>query len=180
MTRLLLFLAAICTTASSFQVVDNAPNGFTVSVDNVLLLQHTEESPIFFVGKGNLQVTEGSGNFFFEDKVYARLPLFSYKLSQDADSWTVVLTQGDVTATLKLSAGGDKDLELSVVSVSDGYTHYWLRVAAETDEETYGAGEQFSFLNLREKVEYKKNIFPIWINEQVHAAANRDCKSKQS
>ncbi|KAK3780722.1 hypothetical protein RRG08_050688 [Elysia crispata] len=166
MTWFIVLLASWFSIACSFNVTDHAPNGFTVSIGKTVLLEHTRESPIFYVGKGDLKVTENSGNFFFDDKIYARIPLFSYKLWQSGSSWTVVLTQGDVTATLQLSATGAKDVEISVISVSDGYTHFWLRVPAETDEQIYGAGEQFSFLNLRERVEYKKNIFPIWINEQ--------------
>lgn len=165
MTRFLAVLAATCGLTWSFSVVQT-PGGFTVSVDNTLLLTHTPDSPIFYVGQGNLQATEKSGNFLFDDKVYARIPLPAFKLSDNGGIWTVELSQGEVTATLRLSAAGDKDVELSVVSVTSGYTHHWLRITAETEEEIYGAGEQFSFLNLREKVPYKDNIFPIWVNEQ--------------
>ncbi|RUS85116.1 hypothetical protein EGW08_007121 [Elysia chlorotica] len=166
MTRLIVFLASLFGIASSFSVVDNAPNGFTVAIGRTVLLKHTKDSPIFYIGKGDLEITENSGNFAFDDKIYARIPLSGYKLSRFGTTWTVVLTEGNATATLQLSATGDKDLEVSVSSVSAGYTHHWFRVVAEIDEEIYGAGEQFSFLNLRERREYVKNVFPIWINEQ--------------
>ena len=42
----------------------------------------------------------------------------------------------------------------------DDYDRLWLRLPSDADEHLYGAGEQFTFFDL------KGHTFPIWTREQ--------------
>ncbi|GFN90922.1 alpha-glucosidase [Plakobranchus ocellatus] len=99
MARLFLLLALSISSVCSFDVKDS-PTGFTVSIGSFILLDHTRESPILFVGSGDLSITEDSGNFFINSKIFSRVPMYTYALSQDANDWLVDLTEGDFSVSL--------------------------------------------------------------------------------
>ena len=63
-------------------------------------------------------------------------------------------------ARLEITEDADHALVLRVKDVSAGVERLWLRLVAEPEEQVFGGGEQFSYLNLR------GHAFPVWTREQ--------------
>ena len=67
---------------------------------------------------------------------------------------------------LKLTTSARHQLVIEFVRFpEETYNHVWLRLAAEQEEHLYGAGEQFTYFNL------KGHKFQIWTREQGNNTA---------
>nr|XP_045584154.1 sulfoquinovosidase-like [Procambarus clarkii]XP_045584155.1 sulfoquinovosidase-like [Procambarus clarkii]XP_045584156.1 sulfoquinovosidase-like [Procambarus clarkii]XP_045584157.1 sulfoquinovosidase-like [Procambarus clarkii] len=145
--------------------------GFVVSVDGTELFNHTSEDPIIWVGYGHTNFTEHQGNFKVEEDLLLKLPLQNFQvISNTPDRIELVLQSAEdaaLTVDFSLTKGSETE-EYSVVRLSAQavypsdslYNRLWVRLSTDEEERVWGAGEQYSYLNLR------GHYFPIWTTEQ--------------
>ncbi|XP_076469178.1 sulfoquinovosidase-like [Babylonia areolata] len=141
--------------------LDQKNDGFEVHVNNVMIFKHSTDSPMLYGGNGETQFVEAKGNFRIEDYVTSRVPLTKSDIQQQSGDPTVVKLSSDDDhyVTLQLSSTPDHPLAVEV-SAMQGFDRLWLRVVAQREEQVFGGGEQFSYLDLRGR------SFPIWTREQ--------------
>ncbi|KAK3892406.1 hypothetical protein Pcinc_003740 [Petrolisthes cinctipes] len=147
--------------------LNTTPDGFDVTFNGDKIFQHTPDDPVVWLGYGVANFSERHGNFQFKDDLQLKVPL---------QNFTVVVLEGDL---IQLDLTTDDDPTLSLIltvawtganrldmnsslqySGSNDYNRIWVRVWAEEEESVWGAGEQYTYLNLRGR------HFPIWTSEQ--------------
>ena len=126
-----------------------------------LVIAHRPDRPCCFVGSGTASVSMYRGNFAFEDFVEERVPLRHARVEAEG---------GAVRVSLARWAHGEPELVLVVRADASGavieferavpaINRLWWRVAAQSDEQVWGGGEQMSYFNLRGR------HFPLWTSE---------------
>ncbi|HPE68359.1 MAG TPA: alpha-glucosidase [Thermotogota bacterium] len=125
------------------------------------LLEHSLESPAFFVGVGDATISMRKGNFTIDPALECRLPLRHWQVLEQGPGVLGIrfLHEGEVAlqARFQLEKGRVR-VELS--ALSKRWNRFWMRVPSSPEEKVFGCGEQFSFLNLRGK------RVPLWTSEQ--------------
>lgn len=134
-------------------------NGFTLTYKNEVVIEHSEENPFLFVGKGCATYDMYRGNFKIEESLFERIPLINYKIENDNN---VKLTMyNDGYKKLQLDFYEEAGRLVCKLNTNDkAINRVWIRLYAEKEEKVYGLGEQFSYFNLRGK------NFPLWVSEQ--------------
>ncbi|XP_071501018.1 sulfoquinovosidase-like [Diadema antillarum] len=160
--RLVIALVAwTCSMSLAFDVTGNATH-VSVSLNGVLLMEHSSSSPCIFAGSGAPTYEGQFGNYDVTDFVQERVALLDFVVdSSNADRVRVTFDrQGLLQVVFELVSDVDGNYYGEFSSVDDGINRIWLRLVAEADERVYGGGEQFSYFNMRGRT------FPIWIQEQ--------------
>lgn len=165
---ILLLLTATLTNADLSLVTTEGE--FVISFDGNEVFHHTIVDPIIWVGYGSTNFTESLGNFEVEDEVLTKVPLVQFEVAdnspdlitlhlQPAESDTV-----DITLVVKVDLQADDSpsvLMHTEYSIDNNtFNRMWVRFSAEQDEQVWGGGEQYTYLNLR------GHYFPIWTSEQ--------------
>jgi hypothetical protein len=171
--------------------INSGNNDFSIEFKGVTLLTHTSNSPMLAIGRGSFDAVDNHGNFVLEDNVTDVVSFdlavvgksFEQKSSTKrtaASTSTLILgineEEGWINLTSSLEAGnvllllpntptpnGKMELKIDFTqsSLPKGTNRWFLRLPASNDEFIWGAGEQFTYLNLREEANY-----PIWPREQ--------------
>lgn len=141
--------------------IQSIEDGFEVIFNEKVLLRHTLESPMLFIGRGQDSMDMYRGNFEIKDYVIERSPLLYADISQQEHEITVAFSKFsniDPVMTLQIK---EEDGRLSVEyhTNDESINRMWLRTPADPDEKVYGCGEQLSHFNLRGK------NFPLWTSE---------------
>ncbi|XP_050728343.1 sulfoquinovosidase-like isoform X2 [Eriocheir sinensis] len=139
----------------------HVPKVCSVSV----VFSHDANDPIFSIGSGRTNFSELHGNFEIKDEVLQKLPLDAFSLvSQDGASVHVTLTTAEdpnLKVDFYLAEISQNSIDISTVTTNAGaYNRLWVRLWAEAEEQVWGVGEQFSYLNLRGR------HYPVWTSEQ--------------
>lgn len=134
-------------------------NGFTLNYKNEVVIEHTEENPFIFVGKGHATYDMYRGNFKIEENIFERIPLINYKLENDDNVKLTMYTEGYKMLQLDFYEEAGR-LICKLNTNDEAINRVWIRLYAEKEEKVYGLGEQFSYFNLRGK------NFPLWVSEQ--------------
>lgn len=130
-------------------------NSFELLYNNQIILKHTEERPMSYVGLGQEKVDMYRGNFQIEDYVEERYPLALTSILPEHGGYTL-----NFDGKIKGFAKCQDDLFTIDFEVLDKrINRFWFRVAASKEEKCYGCGEQMSYFNLRGR------NFPIWTSE---------------
>ena len=129
--------------------------GFAVYEGETLILRHTAEEPMLYVGCGDPEIDMYRGNFKIEDYVIERRPLRKAAVEQTAEGCRIDF-EGVIAAELVLE---DTVLTVRFSCGEEGVNRFWLRVPADPEERCYGCGEQMSYFNLRGR------NYPIWTSE---------------
>ena len=131
--------------------------GFTLTLDGLLLIEHTAERPALFLGRGTETITMFRGNFDIRDRVHERVALRPIAYADGV----LRLAHPDVEGEYRLRFE-EREGRLHVSGECDDprWNRLWLRLTAEEREHVVGGGEQFSALDLRGK------LWPIWTREQ--------------
>ena len=134
-----------------------------VAYGKLTLIDHSPLTPFVTLYKGIESVDMYRGNFFIEDTLEQKLTLQNYELSEVLEEGRILYRirffqdTYDLLCTLTEQKGR---LKISFSAFPCGYNRLELRFEADTEEQVYGCGEQFSYLDLRGK------HFPIWTGEQ--------------
>lgn len=122
--------------------------------DNILL-RHSADFPMIYVGYGQEQVDMYRGNYKIDDYIIERYALQLTSVKELKDGYQLDFEQ-KIIADLTL----DQDnLIIKFKQLDPSINRFWLRVKADQDEKCYGCGEQMSYFNLRGRK------FPIWTSE---------------
>lgn len=135
--------------------LNRIPGGFTVTANGHVVLRHTAQEPMLYVGLGEEDISMYRGNFKIEDYVVERRPLRQADVS-DAPHGLAVDFEGKIQAVLSVKDGV---FTMDLQAKDPAINRFWLRVAADEEEKVYGCGEQYSCFNLRGK------HFPLWSSE---------------
>ncbi len=120
-----------------------------------LILRHSPEAPMIYVGLGQESVDMYRGNFKIEDYVEERYPLKLTQTEQTEGGWHLVFEDKlEAIVTVK-----EELCKIDFIQKDERINRFWFRVTADGEEKCYGCGEQMSYFNLRGR------HFPIWTSE---------------
>ncbi|NIZ47281.1 alpha-glucosidase [Entomospira nematocerorum] len=139
-------------------------NLFQLYLGDQILLEHTPQNPMLYIGQGKESLEMYRGNFKISDYLEERQPLTIIDITQESSIYTLRFDQ-PIILTITLE-------ETSMILAFSGdvsqFNRFWLRLRADAEEKCYGGGEQMSYFNLRGR------HFPIWTSEP---GVGRDKKS---
>ncbi|RBN38423.1 alpha-glucosidase, partial [Priestia megaterium] len=136
-------------------------DGFEVALNGVVLLQHTIQKPMLFVGHGEETIEMYRGNFDIKDYVTERTALRYANVEEMEGAYKIDLSNlknGDTMLSLIVKEEENR-LKVEYQKNDANINRFWLRVAADKQEKVYGCGEQLSHFNMRGK------NFPLWTSE---------------
>lgn len=138
-------------------------DGFSVYFYGRNLMNHSDQSPLIYLGRGLEDVEMYRGNFNMEDYVIERLPLFIKTIDYKKDnkieiSWTTYPSDSVSVLVTELEEHNNC-LYIDFNQIDQNYNRSWIRINAYDKEKIYGCGEQLSYFNLR------GNNFPLWTSE---------------
>lgn len=129
------------------------PCGFTISLGDLVLVDHSSDAPCLYVGQGDARMDMYRGNFDIEDYVVERTPLRHARV--EGNSISLSSAEGQpVRLVLTIGEGG-----IDFAAPDQTINRVWLRVVADKDEHVWGGGEQMSYFDMRGR------RFPLWTSE---------------
>ena len=141
--------------------VEILQDGFEVALNGIVLLQHTIQKPMLFVGHGEETIEMYRGNFDIKDYVTERTALRYANVEEIEGAYKIDFSSfknGDHTLSLIVKEEENR-LKVEYQKHDININRFWLRVAADEQEKVYGCGEQLSHFNMRGK------NFPLWTSE---------------
>ncbi len=141
--------------------VEILQDGFEVALNGVVLLQHTIQKPMLFVGYGEETIEMYRGNFDIKDYVTERTALRYATVEEVKGAYKIDFSNyknGDHMLSLIVKEEENR-LKVEYQKHDANINRFWLRVAADEQEKVYGCGEQLSHFNMRGK------NFPLWTSE---------------
>lgn len=120
-----------------------------------LILCHSPESPMIYVGYGEEKVEMYRGNFDIKDYVIERYGLTDACIRKVSGGLCVEY-KNEICLSISVL---DETVELNIVCMNSRINRFWLRIPADPKERCYGGGEQMSYFNLRGR------NFPLWTSE---------------
>jgi sulfoquinovosidase len=120
-----------------------------------LLLEHTKDNPLLYVGNGEETIDMYRGNFKIEDYIIKRYPLKLTEVNK-IDGNIILNFNNEIVAEVNLK---DDLFIINFTQKNNKINRFWIRIASNASEKCYGCGEQMSYFNLR------KRNFPIWTSE---------------
>ncbi|ESO84316.1 hypothetical protein LOTGIDRAFT_196733 [Lottia gigantea] len=163
--RVILIALAVCCGSASckgYKFADRGNGSFTVSVGGVKIIDHTNDKPFLYLGRGSTKFLEYRGNFNIKDYTLERIGLKLIKRTSTAngDQLIMVYNYNAENITVNLGSKEGHPLTVDISDLGDQYDRLWVRIAAQPSDAIYGGGEQYSYLNLRGRQ------YPIWTREQ--------------
>lgn len=128
-------------------------NNLKIWIDNVLILDHSPENPVFFLGQGTEEIKMYRGNFKINDRIDEKIPL--RHVEQKEEMFRFYYGEDELSLTITKEGNA---LSWNFSSLKN-YGRFWIRIKAKEQEHLYGLGEQMSHFNLRGM------LFPIWSSE---------------
>ncbi|MEN9946080.1 MAG: hypothetical protein RLZZ293_466 [Pseudomonadota bacterium] len=132
---------------------------FILSFAGKTIFQHSDTSPLCYIGIGQETIDMYRGNFKINDYLEEKIALRDFKLKQLDDTYIIsfyLLEQLFLELTV---ACIESKLIINFEAKNKSLNRFWLRVCADEDEKIYGCGEQLSYFNLRGR------NFPLWSSE---------------
>lgn len=131
------------------------------------MLKHSKEFPLFYIGSGENSYEMSHGNFNISKFLSEKVPLRYFKILNN----NRILFHSSLGEELICEFEFDNEknsLIFRIVEHTKGLNRFWINIPAEENEEIYGCGEQYSYLNLRGK------RVPLWVSEQGVGRNKRD------
>lgn len=129
-------------------------NYFSISENNKILIEHTEEKPFIYLGIGKETIKQHYGDFKIKDKLVEKVPLKNVEFKNNR----AFFSYKDYKIAMDITIENNKLLISNIDNVEDSNRIYFI-LKSEKGERLFGCGEQFSYLNL------KGRNFPIWTSE---------------
>lgn len=132
-------------------------NGFALRLREQVILSHDNDTPCFFVGRGEPHVHARLGHFDLSQNLIERRALTHAEVEGN------ILRFAEYAGApwlLEATVSGDgDDAVIALTALDPALNRLWLRVPAEAAEHVWGGGEQFSYFDLRGR------HFPLWSSE---------------
>lgn len=136
---------------------------FTITLNGVIVINHSKDNPCLYVGTGNSNFDMYRGNFEITDQLQSRIPLSRFMIEEDEFTYRIKLSNTKcMKEHVTLSIIKDNNLikqEILIDSTYNESNRYWVRLVSRANEKYYGCGEQLSYFNL------KGRNFPLWSSE---------------
>ncbi|MCM3570573.1 alpha-glucosidase [Neobacillus mesonae] len=135
--------------------------GFEILFNQKVLLRHTAQQPMIYVGYGEETIKMYRGNFDIKDYLIERIPLRFAKVDELESEFQIELAKfqesyPSIILSVKIE---DSRLKVEFKQNENQINRVWIRIAADQEEKVYGCGEQLSYFNLRGR------NFPLWTSE---------------
>lgn len=159
--------------------ITELPGGFEMRLSGRLVLSHDPGKPLLYAGRGEGRYEMHRGNFDVSETLEELIGLTDLDFRVLPDGGAVArfsrrglyptrvdfrLEEGRLVAAFTAEGEADEGPGIGVVPgetrKARAPNRYRIRLPAEPEEHVYGAGEQFSHLDLRGR------IFPLWASEQ--------------
>lgn len=125
-----------------------------ISKGNVIL-SHSPQFPMLYVGYGEENVEMYRGNYKIEDYVIERTAL-ELSSAEEKDGRIVLNFEDKIEAAAELNG---TLFTMHFTAKDARINRFWIRVSSDKNEKCYGCGEQMSYFNL------KGRHYPIWTSE---------------
>jgi sulfoquinovosidase len=133
--------------------VEKTADGFSISLEDRVVLRHSASHPSLFVGHGQERMDMYRGNFEVEDYIIERSALRHAEVRADR----IDLSDAEGRAPrLELVVS---DCAIHFRSLDPSINRFWIRIHADNDEHVWGGGEQMSYFDMRGR------RFPLWTSE---------------
>jgi len=142
-------------------VINQSTQGFDLLYQGKNLISHSLSHPFAYVGVGQETIEMYRGNFEIEDRIISRIPLDQWAITTQGSAQILQLSncQGYRLSITFTQEDGRLVARFHNIGSQAG-NRFWFHLPSAEDEKVYGAGEQFSYFNLRGK------RFPLWTSEQ--------------
>ena len=80
--------------------IDDGPDGFSLSFNGILLLEHTPEKPLFTVGAGSFEAKIIQGNYEITDDITESYPLTNWNIGMVLNNLTIISICKTITSIL--------------------------------------------------------------------------------
>jgi alpha-glucosidase len=132
-------------------------------------LMHKKDFPLFAVGYGENTYEMSHGNFNISKYYKTKIPMREFKVISKTSESCEILFYSQSGEELKCRFRVSTDMvSIEILSHSKQLNRFWIYIPASENEEIYGCGEQYSYLNLRSK------RVPLWVSEQGVGRNKRD------
>lgn len=138
----------------------NVKNNELKLVKNNFELKHTSKLPLFYLGYGSNRYEMSHGNFTIEKFYECKVPLKNFSILEKNESLVKIRFYSDefyLVCSFELEVN---KLTINLLECTDGANRFWINIPASLNEEIFGCGEQYSYLNLRGRK------VPLWVSEQ--------------
>lgn len=133
--------------------IEPIPGGFSVTMDGVEILRHTEEQPALQIAVADFHYSSKNGQHTVHNKLKGLVSLPGFELVDNQ----IHLFNGNLN--LKLDIIPQRQGFSVGFNLPEGYNFVRLHLPARLNEALYGGGMQFSHLNLQGRK------YPIWTCE---------------
>ena len=140
--------------------LDRSGTTLSISVNGVKVIEHRQDAPFAYMGRGRESVSMYRGNFDIVDRMDERIGLGDADVARRGDGYLITFSRDGGLSLSMEAAMEDGRLALRFPVVPAGMNRFWFRTVAEPGEHLYGGGEQFS------KFELSGFRFPLWSSEQ--------------
>lgn len=130
-------------------------DSFKILHDNKVILEHSNQTPLIYVGYGKESIDMYRGNFKIEDYVEERYALRNITIEEIDNDYKINF---DNKIECYIS-NKDNLLTIDFDKKDENINRFWIRIQSDESEKIYGCGEQMSYFNLRGK------NFPLWTSE---------------
>lgn len=142
-------------------------NGIKIT-KNEFQLCHNEKFPLFYVGVGENTYEMSHGNFNIQKFYGCKVPLKKFNVLENNEGTFKIRFYNEELFLDCLFELSDEHIKINLLDHSEGLNRLWINIPADVNEEIYGCGEQYSYLNLRGK------RVPLWVSEQGVGRNKRD------
>lgn len=142
-------------------------NGIKIT-KNDFQLCHDEKFPLFYVGVGENTYEMSHGNFNIQKFYGCKIPLKKFKVLENDEGTFKIRFYNEELFLDCLFELSDEHIKINLLNHSEGLNRLWINIPAHVNEEIYGCGEQYSYLNLRGR------RVPLWVSEQGVGRNKRD------
>lgn len=159
--QLCLLVLCLTITEATYRFERVSDTEFRVFVDDILVIEHSENSPFILVGNSDYSYTSVEGNFEITDLLQQKVFLTNYTEDDVSLGKEITLTRGTEYETTVLITDSNGLTRITFPKVPDNINRFWVRLKSTGgDEHVYGGGEQFSYFDLNGR------NFPLWLQEQ--------------
>lgn len=139
--------------------IQKVPAGFRLYIDEKLIIEHTEEKPAVFIGRGHESIDEYRGNYEIKDQLDEKIGLRYTQFSEKEIRFSIHPTKkfGEADVILQFFQVEERTEVFFIDNTKSN--RFFLRFVATPEEHIFGGGEQMSYFDMRGR------DFPIFTSE---------------
>jgi sulfoquinovosidase len=120
-------------------------------------IMHRVSSPFILLGYGTGTYRESHGIFRISDEIMNKIPLNEFNIRKETPEEVIIEFPGKLEVRFSVV---ENKLEIAFDCKVKYINRFWMNLLSTETENIYGCGEQYSELNLKNK------LVPLWCEEQ--------------